>query len=408
MPHHIEAQVNRQANCDVVYDPIAFYDDPYPIYRQLRDRSPLYYNEQRDIWVLSRADDITAAASDWKTFSSGKGVSLDVGDFSLGPGDILDLDPPRHDQLRHLLRQDFLPSRLRQLESQVAEHVSRLVDSIVSRPKVDLARDFAQRLPLSMICLLLGVPSGDLDLFENWFVRLVERVPGQIAVPEDAWIAGAEMDEYLNIALADRRKAPRNDVFTTMAIAQSNGQMSREEVSGLTRILLVAGVHTTSTLISNSLLLLAPFPDKRRALVKEPTRIPVAIEELLRYESPVQWLGRTTTCDVHLYDARIPSGAKVALVWASGNRDERVFSDPGTLHLDRDVRHHMAFGHGLHFCIGAPLARLEARIAFEILFSRISEYEVSGEVQRRFTRHERGISSLPVSLSASQNSPWHN
>ncbi len=164
-------------------------------------------------------------------------------------------------------------------------------------------------------------------------------------------------------------------------------------------ILLVAGIHTTETLIANSLHLLARMTEERRALVEDPSLIPIAIEEPLRYESPVQWLARMTTRDVTIHSEVIPAGKRVVLIWASANRDQRQFQDPDLLNLRRNPNNHMAFGQGIHFCIGGPLARLEGRIAFHILFSRILDYRIAGPIERTFTRQERGISKLPVVFS---------
>jgi len=384
----------------VVYDPLRLYDDPYPVYRELRDTAPVYRNAERGLWVLSRYADVQAAAGDWRTFTNGRGVDVDVEDFTFGPGDLLDMDPPRHDELRKILRDTFTPKAVRALEPVVAAKVDELLDGLVERGRGDFASEFARRLPFTVICELWGIPREDHDLLEDWFVRMVERAPEEMAVQDDVWVAGEEMRAYIDAAVRDRERRPRGDLLSTIAAAVADGRMTAEEVVGMTRILLVAGIHTTETLIANSLHLLAPLPDERRALAQDPSLIPVAIEELLRYESPVQWLARATTADVELHGAVIPAGERVVLLWAAANRDERHFADPDTLDLRRSPNTHMAFGQGIHFCIGAPLARLEARIAFAKLFARIPEYRVAGPVERMFTRQERGISRLPVELSS--------
>ena len=384
---------------EVEYDPFRFYDDPYPIYRQLRETAPLYRNAQRGLWVLSRYSDIQAVARDWHTFISGRGVDIDVEDFTYGPGDILDMDPPRHDQLRRIMRAAFTPSGVRALEPLITAKVDELLDTLIERGSGDFAREFAHRIPFTVICELWGIPKTDHALFEDWFVRLVEREPGEVAIQDDVWAAGEEMRVYIDDVLRMRRDRPGQDLLSTIGAAITGGQMTLEEVVGMTRILLVAGIHTTETLIANSLYLLAPLPDERRALADDPSRIPLAVEELLRYESPVQWLARTTTADVELHGQVIPAGERIVLVWASADRDDRQFANPDTLDLARSPNPHMAFGQGIHFCIGAPLARLESRIAFTALFRRIPEYHVSGPIQRMFTRNERGISRLPVELT---------
>jgi cytochrome P450 len=386
-----------------IYDPLEFYEDPYPIYCHLRDNAPLYRNEAREVWVLSRHDDVQSAARDWKVFSSGRGVDIDVDDYSLGPGDFLDLDPPRHDELRRVIHEAFTPKRINALGSFIRECVLQLIEPMIETGGGDLAGDFAQRLPLSVIGGLWGVPRADHAQLEDWFVRMVERIPGEVAVQDDVWIAAEEMHEYIADAIRERRKTPRDDLLGTIARALQEGRMSEEEVDGMTRILLVAGIHTTSTFIGNSLLLLASLPEKRRILGSQSALIPAAIEELLRFETPVQWLARRTAADVHAYGTKLPVGDRVILLWAAANRDERRFRDPDVLDFERKRMRHMAFGEGIHHCIGAPLARLEARIAFEEFFRRVSDYEVVGPIQRMFTRQERGLASLPVRLERWQD-----
>jgi cytochrome P450 len=380
------------------YDPLQFYDDPYPLYRHLRDHAPLYHNEERQVWVLSRYGDIQAIARDWHGFVSGRGVDIDVQDYSLGPGDFLDMDPPRHDELRRILHQAFTPKRIQALEPFVRKSVIELLEVLVEAGQGDLAKQFAQRLPLTVICELWGIPRNDHQLIEDWFVRMVERIPGEVAVQEDVWIAADEMRRYITAAIAERRKIPRDDLLGTMAEALEDGRMRNEEVDGMTRILLVAGIHTTSTFIANSLLLLASLPEERRAMAENPSMIAVAIEELLRYETPVQWLARTAARDTDLHGATVAAGERLILVWASANRDERRFVDPDVLDLRRPPLHHIAFGEGIHHCIGAPLARMESHIAFEEFFRRVPEYEIAGPIERMFTRQERGLASLPVRL----------
>jgi cytochrome P450 len=383
------------------YDPLSFYSDPYPIYRELRDTAPVFHNAARGAWVLSRHDDVQAAARDPQTFSSARGT--DIFDFSLGPGDFLDMDPPRHDELRRILRQDFLPKNLKLLEDCVRRTVNELLDVLIERGGGDFAREFAQRLPLRMICHIFGVPAEDHQLLEDWFLRIVEQAPDQAEVSGDSVRAGEEFVAYVEQALADRRTAPRPDVFGTMSAAVTEGRLPPDEVGGMVQLLLVAGIHTTSTLLTSALLLLEHRPADRHWLAETPDRLPDAIEELLRYESPVQWLGRYALRESVIHDTLIPFGARVVLLWASANRDERRFPDPDTLDLTRPPERHIAFGEGIHFCLGAPLARMEARIALESLFRRITDYEVTGPVTPLYTHNERGIASLPVALKGSSD-----
>jgi cytochrome P450 len=384
------------------YDPFLFYEDPYPTYRLLRESAPVYYNAERSLWVLSRFEDVQTAARDWHTYSSAQGV--DIGEFRLGPGDFLDADPPSHDHLRRILHADFAPKRLKQLEGKIRLKVDELVDSLVERKRGDFVTDLSLRLPLSVIGDLLGAPSTDHEQLQEWYVGMLQRTPGQEESPEAATRAAAEMRGYIADAMAERCTAPRGDLFSTIAAANAGGQISVDEAVGMCRILLLAGVHTTNSLIANTLLLLQDQPDTRRALADDSEQIPAAIEELLRYESPVQLTARVTTRDVSVRDATIPRGARVLLLWASANRDERRFADPDTVDFSRPAARHLAFGEGIHFCLGAPLARLEAAIAFETLFRRIPNYTIVGPIERHFTFLERGLARLPVEIQGANAS----
>jgi cytochrome P450 len=217
-----------------------------------------------------------------------------------------------------------------------------------------------------------------------------------VGEPEDVETASLEMERYVGAAVEERKQRPGDDVFGTLARSLTDRVLEPEEIFGISRLLLIAGIHTTSTLIANALLLLRDRPDDRELLARSPELIPAAIEELLRFDAPVQWLGRLTTRDVTVHETVIPGGARVVLLWASANRDERRYANADVLDLTRQPDHHLAFGQGIHFCLGAPLARLEARIALEILFQRVRSYELAGAVQRLFTHNERGIASLPL------------
>ena len=383
----------------VEYDPFLFYEDPYPIYRGLRDEAPVYLNPERRLWVLSRFDDVQRAGRDWRTFSSAEGVDID--DSRLGPGSFLDADPPRHDELRKLLHADFSPAALRRLEPLIAAKVDALVSALLERGSVDLVDELARRLPVSVVCDLLGAPAEDHPQLEAWYAGMLHREPGRPEVTETAERATREMRDYIVAAVTERMVAPRDDLFSTIAVAHSEGRLTMEEVDGMCRLLLLAGVHTTSSLIANTLMLLEDRPGDRRALGADPARIPTAVEELLRFLAPVQSGARVTTAEVELHGTVIPRAERVLLLWASANRDERRYPDPDTLDLGRTPLRNVAFGEGIHFCLGAPLARLESRIAFEALFTRIPEYEIVGPVERHFTFLERGIARLPAVVQGS-------
>jgi cytochrome P450 len=382
----------------VRWDPLIIVDDPYPVFRRMRDEAPLYRDADRGIWAYSRFEDVQAAARDWQTYSSGESNDHDdTYQLFLPAGDVAGVDPPTHTRLRKALRNAFVPSEIRsRLEPEVRRRARHLIDRFADRGHADFARELARPLPGQMICAWLGFPDEDHPQLLDWFDHMLDRVPGERALPSSALEARDRLRGYIGDAAAVRRDAPRDDLLSLLVEAVRNGAISEDELLGCSMLLFVAGITTTSGLISNSLLHLDRFPDQRELIRREPDRIPAAIEELLRYEAPIQTLLRTTTRDVEAFDALIPAGAHVSLIWASANRDERRWQDPDRLDITRAPERHVAFGEGIHHCIGAPLARLEAKVVFEELFARIPTYAVSGPIRRITTPTDRALESLPV------------
>lgn len=385
----------------VLWDPLVGLDDPYPVYRRLRDEAPLYRDERSDLWVLTRFDDVQAAAKDWERYSSSLGGhGNDVDDtyqLFLPAGDMAGVDPPVHTRLRGALRLAFSPSALRmRFEPIVRRKVTELIDAFADAGRADFARDLARPLPGTTMFSWFGFPESDHPQLLAWFGEMLERDPGDPALPARALAGRDQMRAYMQAAAVERQRAPREDLMSFLVEAREAGHLSSDELLGASMLLFVAGITTTSGLISNSLLHLDRFPDQRARLRDDPSVIPAAIEELLRFDAPIQALARTATRDVALHDQVIPRGARVVLVWASANRDERRWVDPDRLDITRDPQRHVAFGDGIHHCLGAPLARLEARIVFEELFPRIPEYAVSGPIVRIKTPTDRALESLPV------------
>jgi cytochrome P450 len=384
------------------WDPLLVLDDPYPVYRRLRDEAPLYHDAERDIWAFSRYDDVQSAARDWGTYSSGGsgGNDLDNGAELFQPaGDLAGVDPPTHDRIRAVLHPAFKPGLVRErFEPVVRAAAIRLIERFADRGSADFALELARPLPAEMVCSWLGFPVEDHPYLTDLFGQMLTRVPGQKALPADTLAARDAMHAYIRIAAAERRIAPRDDLLSLMLEAQREQRLSDDEILGICVLLFMAGITTTQGLISNSLFHLVRFPDQLALLRREPERMAFAIEELLRFEAPLQTLVRTTTRDVEAYDTVIPKGARVGLVWASANRDERRWDDPERLDITREPSRHVAFGEGIHHCIGAPLARLEARVAFEELFKRILDYEVVGPTRRASTPSDRLFESLPVAF----------
>jgi cytochrome P450 len=397
------AALDQLAETDpvVAWDPLVQLDDPYPVYRRLREVAPVYHHPDRDVWALTRFDDITEAAKDWETFSSSaSGTGNDVDDtyqLFLPAGDLPAADPPHHTRLRGALRLAFSPSALKvRFEPAVRAKVHQLIDGFVESGRADFAYDFARPLPATTMFTWFGFPEKDHPELLATFSDMLQRTTGQRALPPVALAARDRIRTYVQDVAQERRKVPGDDLMTFLVQAEAAGELSADELLGSSLLLFVAGITTTSGLISNSLMHLATFPDQREMMRRDPAVIPVAVEELLRYDPPIQVLVRATTRDIDVRGSVIPAGARVLLVWASANRDEERWVDPDRLDITRSQLRNVAFGDGIHHCLGAPLARLEAKIAFEELLRRIPNYAVSGPVVRVMTPTDRALERLPV------------
>lgn len=375
--------------------------DPYPHYRELREHAPVYWSVEANSWVLSRYDDVSAALTDPATYSSASGV------FPTPPGvDMTEMllpmlvmsDPPRHTQLRQLVSKAFTPRRIAALDTAIHTVVDELLERIPAQRTWDFVSGFSGALPAIVIADLLGIPREDRDDFRGWSTTLVQSNPmrGELGVGLEA--AGALYD-YFATFLAERRAHPQDDLMTALVEAEVDGErLSEEELLGFCFLLLVAGHETTTNLLSNGAVLLAARPELRRRLRDDPALVPPAVEELLRFESPVQGIGRTLTRQVELHGERLQSGDSVLLLFGAANRDERTFPDADVFDIDRAPERHVALGRGIHFCLGASLARMETRIALEALLQRHSfAWEIDHEGAERLRSGPiRGFASLPV------------
>jgi cytochrome P450 len=285
---------------------------------------------------------------------------------------------------------------MRALEPKVKALVEGFIDAFIERGEADFVKEFTYPLPLRMGPELIGFPVEDLAKIDEWHSSAMKREIGKPELPQSALEGAERVQNYIEELVAERRKRPREDLVSEIVTAEVSGKRLADEAIGLIFILFVASIDTTSGLISNSLLHLERHPDQRAMLVDDPSLISNAVEEMLRYDHPVQFNARTATRDVEMYGQRAPEGARVILLFGSANRDERQFDDPDRLDVTRKIRRHLGFGEGIHHCIGAPLARLEAKVALEALLSRIPEYEVVGPVERMTKQNLRGLTSLPV------------
>jgi cytochrome P450 len=386
------------ATGEFVFEPLELHDDPYPLYRRLREERPAYADPDGRFWALSRHADVQAAARDWQRFSSAEGNDLDDTALLFAPaGELTHADPPLHTRLRDAIKREFGVGAVRaRLEPVVRGEVRRVVAELRAGEDVDFARQLATPLPAAVICGWLGFPKQDHDELVDWFRAMLARVPGQVELPAAALDARDRMRAYVGDAVRARRRRPQEDLLSVFVAAEGAGALSEDEVLGSAMLLFFAGITTTSALISNSLLHLQRFESQRELLRSSSELASVAVEELLRFDAPLQWLTRVAACDVELHGRTIPAGSRVLLIWASANRDERRWPVPDELILTRERLRHIAFGEGIHHCLGAPLARLEARVVLEELMPQIVDYEPAGPVTRLYTQTERTITSLPM------------
>jgi hypothetical protein len=384
---------------ELLYDPFAgaTQDDPYPSYAALLEHAPVFHNREREFFALSRFGDVQAAFRDWQTFSSSGGVTVDELLAITGPS-LLTTDPPRHDALRDVIKHVFRPKSLAGLEPSVARIVDSILGAVEPGDEVDVVAVLARRLPVLVICELLGFPAEDAPMLKGWSDAVLERVPDDRSTPRPAREAAALMRTYFEEQIAERRRAGcvAGDLVSVLLRGRIEGEpMTEEELVGHCFLLFIAGNSTTAALVGNGTLVLARNPAERTRLAADPGLGDRPVEELLRFESPVQNMGRVTTREVELHGTVIPPGSRVLLLIGAANRDPRAFPDPDRLDLGRRIRRHLAFGEGIHHCIGAPLARLEGRIALRALAGRFPEYEVV-EVERFHDVTERSLSRLVI------------
>lgn len=385
------------------YDPLDFValQDPFPTYRVLREHFPVYHNPDRQIWALSRFADVRDASRDWERLSNSPSVDLDEMPGVFGPGFFIDLDPPRHGELRNVVRRLFAPKAILALEDAMRANADALIDEFIGRTLVDLATEFAWRMPVAVISIILGFPQADRDRLVALAQRLARRISGDPAPPEDTIVAAAEAYDYFHSLLDLRRKDPRSDVLSQLAVASKGGIIEEREVTGMCYLLFTAGIETTASLLSNALHSLAQRPTDAEFLRRNPDVMSRAIEEFLRLESPVQYLARTANQDIRLHGTLIPKGSRVVLIHGSANRDPARFANPDQLDFHRNQRRTMTFGEGIHFCLGAPLARPEARIALQRFLARVDAFSLKGPAERTPTANAFGYWRLPAEISRS-------
>jgi cytochrome P450 len=393
---------------DLYYDPFDVEIDanPYDVWRRMRDEAPVYRNEQYDFWALSRYADVEAAHLDPKTFSSAHGTVLELMSADRIPvAQMIFMDPPEHTRLRALVSRAFTPRRVSALEDRIRELCADFLDPHIGGRGFDFVQDFGARLPAMVIASLLGVPVEDQDWARERIDTIFHIEPGVGMINDISLTAQIELNGYLTEQLEDRARTPRDDMLTDLVnaeIADEDGTVRRLEIfesAMFANLLISAGTETVARLLGWSAVLLDRHPDQRADLAADPSRVPNAVEELLRYEAPSPVQGRWTTRAVELHDTVIPQDSKVLLLTGSAGRDERKYPDGDRFDVRREFDHHVSFGYGVHFCLGAALARLEGRIALEEALKRFPNWQVDRDNTRRLhTSTVRGWINVPVTI----------
>jgi hypothetical protein len=391
----------------LVYSPYAYeiHDDPYPTYARLRDEAPVYRNEAEGFWALSRHADVVAAFRDSARFSSAHGVSLDPaasGPHAHRTMSFLAMDPPMHGRMRGLVSRGFTPRRVAELEPRIRELTREHLDVALADGTFDFIGALAGRLPMDVISELIGVPAADRDEVRRLSDLLVHREEGTNDVPPAGVEAAFSLIAYYSDMLAQRRARRTDDLTSALLDAELDGdRLTDDEIMGFLFLMVVAGNETTTKLLGNAWYWAARHPDQRAIPFADPTRVPDWVEETLRYDTSSQMLARVTTEDIELHGTVIPAGDRVVLLAGSANRDERAFPEPDRYDLDRgDLASQLAsFGFGRHFCLGASLARLEARVCLEELVARVADYDIDLDGARRVhSVNVRGFASLPTTV----------
>ncbi|WP_349270709.1 cytochrome P450 [Mycolicibacterium parafortuitum] len=395
---------------DVTLDPYNydFHEDPYPYYQRLRDEAPLYHNAELGFWALSRHTDVHKGFRNSTTLSNKFGVSLDPA--SRGPHasktmSFLAMDDPDHLRLRTLVSKGFTPRRIRELEPRVTEIAVEHLDSMLEIARdtgtVDYVDEFAGKLPMDVISELMGVPKADRAQVRAWADAVMHREDGVTDVPDSAIEASLNLVVYYQEMVGQRRKQATDDLTTALLEAEIDGdRLTDDEIIGFMFLMVIAGNETTTKLLANAAFWGHRNPGQLHPVYDDLDRIPLWVEETLRYDTSSQILARTVVGELELYDTVIPDGDVVLLLPGSAHRDERVFDNPDDFVIGREIGSKLlSFGSGAHFCLGAHLARMEARVALAELFKRIRGYEVDeANAVRVHSSNVRGFAHLPMSV----------
>lgn len=391
---------------ELEYDPYSYEidQDPYPVYRWMRDHAPAYRNERLDFWALTRFEDNLAAFLDPATYSSAWGTSLEYMDGPRdGMGLMIFMDAPRHTRYRQLVSKVFTPGRVAALEPMIRAAAVRHLDALVGRQRFDAVREFTARLPMDVISTMLGIPEADRAEVQRKSNLMLHREPGDPMPVPEAIQASLELVGYWSEQIEARRRRPQDDLMTRLVEVEMAGddgvaqRLADEEIRAFLILLATAGNETVTKLLATAFHELSKHPEQRRILVSEPRWTANAVEETLRFDPPSQYQGRVTTRPVEWHGRHIPARARVLLINGASGRDERRFPAPDVFDVRRPIDVQLGFGYGRHICLGASLARLESRIGLEEFLRRWPEYEVPADgIERMHSSNVRGFAGLAI------------
>jgi len=396
--------VTATSTSEVYYDPydVEIDADPYPVFRRLREEAPLYYNEQHDFYAVSRYDDVERGVVDNKTYISGRGGILEMikANIEMPSGVLIFEDPPVHTIHRSLLSRVFTPRRMAALEPKIREFCAHSLDPLIGAGGFDFIADLGAQMPMRTIGMLLGIPEADQEAIRDQVDASLRTEAGQpMQTPALEVFSGEMFADYIDW----RAEHPSDDLMTEMLQAEFEDEhgvvrrLTRDEILIYVTVIAGAGNETTTRLIGWAGKVLAEHPDQRRELVSDRSLVPNAIEELLRYEPPAPHVGRYVARDVELYDRTVPEGNVMLFLVGAANRDDRRYPDADRFDIHRTIGQHLTFGYGVHFCLGAALARLEGRVALDEVLQRFPEWDVDWDRAKLApTSTVRGWETLPV------------
>ena len=397
--------MTTSTDSDVHFDPydVELIADPYPMFARLRDQAPLYYNAEYDFFALSRFADVNKAVIDHVTYSSARGVILELikANLEIPSGMLIFEDPPIHDVHRKLLSRMFTPRKIGALEPMIRDFCAQLLDPLVGSGRFDFVKDLGAIMPMKVISMLLGIPENDQEYIRD---RANAQLRTEAGKPMKAVERGLSVGEQFEAYIDWRAKNPSDDIMTDLLNVEfvdetgTTRRLTRNEILVYLNVVAGAGNETTTRLIGWAGKVLAEHPDQRRELVENPALIPQAIEELLRYEPPAPHMSRYVTRNVTLYDQTVPEGSVMMMLLGAACRDERQFGpDASKFDIHREVRPHLTFSVGTHFCLGSALARLEGRVALEEILKRFPEWDLDlANAKLSPTSTVRGWETLPA------------